>query len=271
MSDTQALISAVHHALQAGSEVAVHVFDTLDSTNSEAKRHADAETAPALYIARSQTAGRGRLGRSFHSPADTGLYMTLACTSDRPLTDLVPITALTAVAAVATIEHLTGRSPGIKWVNDLYLNRKKMAGILVEAVTLPAGRTRLIIGWGLNLTTQAFPDGLRASATALFSEAEASVVTNDLMGTLAGTVARRLLDWLSSDMDAAALPDGESCLAFYRRHLLFRGERVTCTRGSECFEGILRGVNEDYSLLVETDEGIRALGSGEISVRPTVL
>ncbi len=264
-----------HHA----DALTIHLFDTIDSTNTEAKRHA-AEAGTALYLARTQTGGRGRLGRSFHSP-NTGLYMTLSLTTSRPLSEVVGVTAMTAVAAAAAVEAVTGQAPGIKWVNDLYLRGGKLAGILTEAVTLSptadgATRTRLIIGLGMNLTTTEFPADLRIPAASLLSPAEAvALFTPDgtptaafdrLLGTLAGGITRRLLELAEARPDA--LPHGESCLAFYRRHLLFVGEQVLCTRGSETFTGIVRGVDEGYSLLVEVEGERRVLSSGEISVQP---
>ena len=258
----QALANALGEYAPA---VAVTLYDTVDSTNTAAKAAATAataaSTAPALYVARAQTGGRGRLGRSFHSPADTGLYMTVAYTTDRPLTEAVRVTAEAAVAAVSAIESLTDKRPAIKWVNDLYLNGAKVAGILTEAVTLPEGGTRMVVGLGINLTTTQFPDGLRAPASCLFSPDEAARVTPELLGSLAGTITRNLLTLVAEDPQAPACPD------FYRRHLLYVGSPVQCTRGSEVFEGIVRGVTEDYALLVEVNGEVRALSSGEISVR----
>lgn len=255
--------AALSHALGGyASRLAVTLYDTVDSTNTAAK--ADAFTAgdtPALYVARAQTGGRGRLGRSFHSPADTGLYMTVAYTTHRPLTEAVRVTAGASVAAVSAIEDLTDKRPSIKWVNDLYVNHAKVGGILTEAVTLPQGGTRMVVGLGINLTTTAFPEGLRAPASCLFSPEEAHLVTPSLMGRLAGELTRRLLELTEGGLWE------EDCLAFYRRHLLYVGEAVRCTRGSESFEGIARGVDGDYALLVEIDGEVLALSSGEISVR----
>lgn len=243
------------------STVAVTLYDSVDSTNTAAKRDAFDDASPALYVARTQTGGRGRLGRSFHSPANTGLYMTVAYTTDKPLTEAVRVTAGAAVAAASAIEALTDKRPSIKWVNDLYLNGAKVGGILTEAVTLPDGYTRMVVGLGINLTTTAFPDGLRAPASCLFPPAEAAVVTPALVGQLAGTITRRLLALTEGGLWEA------DCLDFYRRRLLYTGETVLCTRGDETFKGTVLGVREDYALLVEVDGATRALSSGEISVR----
>ncbi len=260
--NTEDLSAAVRRVCD---RVAVRVFDTVDSTNAEAKRHALSETDTVLYIARTQTDGRGRLGRTFHSPADTGLYMTLAYTTTRPLSAAVRTTALAAVAAASAIEMLTDKRPLIKWVNDLYLNGAKAAGILTEAVSLPDGHNRILMGIGINLTTTFFPDDLRAPATSLFTERAEDGVDTDFTGTLAGEITRRLLH----AVDTETLPCGEPCLRFYRRHLLYTGERVTCVRGNETFEGTVLGVNDDYALIVERNRGVTILDSGEISIRPT--
>lgn len=242
-------------------KVALAIHDTVDSTNTLAKSSAH-ESAPTLYIARTQTAGRGRLGRSFHSPADTGLYMTVSYTTDEPLTQAVRVTALAAVAAVLAIETLTGKSPAIKWVNDIYLDHAKIGGILTEAVTLPEGRTRMIVGLGINLTTTTFPEGLRAPASCLFSPSEAHLATTDFADGLAGEITRRLLEAVDGSTSPAA------CLQVYREHLGYVGEPVLCTRGNDTFEGVVLGVDEGYSLLVSVDGQTVTLSSGEISIRP---
>ena len=242
--------------------LAVTLYDSIDSTNTAAKADAFEAETPALYIARTQTGGRGRLGRSFHSPADTGLYMTVAYTTERPLTEAVRVTAGAAVAAVTAIEALTHKRPAIKWVNDLYLDGAKVGGILTEAVTLPNGRTRMVVGLGINLTTTAFPEGLRAPASCLFPPAEAETVTPEFVGRLAGTITRNLLELTEGGLWEA------DCLELYRRRLLYVGESVLCTRGDEAFEATVLGVREDFALLVDVGGEARALSSGEISVRP---
>ncbi len=256
-------VSAAARRVCDCEHVDVHAYDTIDSTNAEAKRNALTETGTTLYIARAQTNGRGRLGRNFYSPADTGLYMTLALTTDCPLSATVRITAQAAVSAASAIEFLTDKRPRIKWVNDLYLNGGKLAGILTEAVALPNSHYRILVGIGINLTTASLPDSLHTPATCLFGQM-GNGVSADFTGTLAGEIVRRLLHVIDSE----TLPDGETCLDFYRRHLLYVGERVIYSRGNETFAGTVIGVNDTYELLIESEHGVTVLDSGEISVRP---
>ena len=134
-------------------EASVRVFDVTDSTNTRAKE--DKTLSLGIICARAQTAGRGRQGHSFYSPADTGLYMSVVL----PMTPMeayeFSLTAAAAVAAVRAIDRLCNISVGIKWVNDLYLEGKKIAGILTEADT-----NRVIVGIGINMTTEIFPADL---------------------------------------------------------------------------------------------------------------
>ena len=263
-ADRNQVPEAIREALGVYADrMAVDIYDTLDSTNNLAKSRAD-ETAPALYIARTQTAGRGRLGRSFHSPAHTGLYMTVAYTTSQPLGEAVRVTALASVAAVGAIEALTHKRPAIKWVNDIYLDHCKIGGILTEAVTLPDGGNRMIVGLGINLTTTEFPEGLRAPASCLFTPSEAHMASTAFADRLAGEITRRLLEAVDGITSPAA------CLQTYREHLCYVGETVLCTRGSESFEGVILGVDDGYSLLVSVGGETLTLSSGEISVRPVV-
>ena len=254
-------MNAIRQALGPYADaVSVAVYDTVESTNDLAREEArDPKTA--LYIARAQTAGRGRLGRSFYSPAHTGLYMTLAYTTEEPLTRAVRVTALAAVAAVAALEALTDKHPSIKWVNDIYLEGCKIGGILTEAIPRSDGSHRILVGLGINLTTAEFPEGLRAPAASLFSPGEIPPGEEHTFGDrLAGEITRRLLEAIDSPSPYLS--------EFYRDRLLYVGEPVLCTRGNETFEGVVLGVDPDFSLLVSTKAGTLTLSSGEISVRP---
>ena len=268
--ETNPSASVLHTALGAyANRVRTVLYDTVDSTNNAAKACAAEETTPALYVARTQTGGRGRLGRSFHSPAHTGLYMTVAYTTSEPLSEAVRVTAGAAVAAVSAVETLTSLRPRIKWVNDLYLDGCKVGGILTEAVTVGNGLSRMVVGLGINLTTTEFPEGLRAPAACLFTGKAAEALPPDFSLRLAGEITRRLLELVEASpaCPLAGGLKGDACLDFYRHRLLYVGEPVVCTRGTDVFEGVVEGVDKGYALLVRVGDQVIPLSSGEISVR----
>ena len=239
----------------------IRVFDELDSTNTYAKR-LTAETvitAPVLIIARHQTAGRGRLGRSFYSPEGTGLYMSLLYPTYLPLSQAVGVTGATAVAVCHAVEEICHTRPAIKWVNDVYVDGCKVCGILTEAVTpLEGALTHMIVGIGVNISTHRFPDGLRAPATSLAASGKVAPDPN----VLAAVITNKLLSLIYND------PYAPATVADYRAHLLWIGERVLCTQGNAAFEATVDEVEDNYALRLHLDNGQRlTLDSGEISIR----
>ena len=156
-------------------EITIHRYGTIDSTNSEAKRYGLSGGAiPAVFVAREQTAGRGRMGRSFYSPNGTGLYYSMLLPLPEKTDHAVSLTAAAAVAAAEAISRVLGCEVGIKWVNDLYRDGKKVAGILCES--FPYEDKRLaVIGIGINLSTQQFPEELAEVAASLFGTDQAAM------------------------------------------------------------------------------------------------
>lgn len=248
---------AVRAYLPAGTELDIRVFETLDSTNNEAKRIAvGGITDPVLILAEEQTAGRGRLGRSFYSPAGTGLYLTLLYRTRDSLARTVPITSAAAVAVTETIEALTDKHPGIKWVNDVYLNGKKICGILTEAVTdMESGDVQnVIVGIGLNVSTDAFPEELRERAASLFPVGVSR-------SRFAAEIASRLL------LYAKGL-DRRTFLGTYRSHSILTGREITYRRDDVLHGGTVIGIDEDCGLMVRRPDGnVEVLRTGEVTVR----
>lgn len=236
-------------------DIAVEVLPTVDSTNTEAKRRLRAGlTEPLLLAAEQQTAGRGRQGRSFYSPAETGIYMTLVIHPHAPLADTVSVTTRASVAVCRAIRRVTKLQPEIKWVNDLYLRGKKICGILAEAESdYAAGITNsLIIGVGINVTTADFPEELTEAASL------AVAADRDL---LIAAVAEELL------RETARLGD-RSYLEDYRRWSMVLGRQIVWTRNGESRIGRAVAIGEDGGLAVEAEDGSRhILQSGEISLR----
>jgi BirA family biotin operon repressor/biotin-[acetyl-CoA-carboxylase] ligase len=219
-----------------------------DSTNLRLKEayRAGRISAPYLLAADCQTAGRGRLGRRFVSPAGTGLYMSLLC-SPPPGTESGRITILAAVAVCRAIEELTGLQPWIKWVNDLFVRGKKVCGILAEGL-----EGAVIIGIGVNLRTPAggFPPEA-GPAGALETEIDGHA--------LAGRIARHLLAGL-------ARPGDPAILEAYRRRMPLTGRSVGYTENGQEKTARVVGVAPDGGLMIEDDTGSHTLRTGEVSL-----
>ena len=244
-------------------ELTVQVYKTITSTNTVLKGLA-AEGAPAglVLVAEEQTAGRGRMGRSFYSPAGCGLYMSLLLRPALRAAQATRLTACAAVAAAETIEELSGREAQIKWVNDIYLDERKVCGILTEAsVDGERGIMRyVVIGLGVNTRVPSgdFPEELRGIAGAAFGQQ----AVPELRSRLAAGILDRLTDYASDPNDPAIFD------AYRRRSFLLGREIHILAPGQEPRRSVAVGLNEDYSLLVRLPDGsTRSLASGEVSVR----
>ena len=237
-----------------GENLTTEVFDIIDSTNTEAKRRiVGGNHAPCLLLAEQQTAGRGRLGRSFYSPAQTGLYMTLVLGEPASLAGGTMLTIAAATAAAEAVEAITGVETQVKWVNDLYLQGRKVAGILCEAVTDERGIVTVLAGIGVNIRTEDFPEELLEKAGSLGAVAERE--------ELAAEIACRLLSiWRA--------PEQSDFLARYRSRSFVPGNRVYFERGGRTFEALAVAIADDGGLVVRYDDGSEeTLRNGEVSVK----
>lgn len=226
----------------------VVVYDRTDSTNDRAREYLlkhDAERT--VFVANEQTAGRGRMGRRFYSPPDTGIYMTYAFRTELQDADSVCVTTAAAVAMLNAL-HCGAK---IKWVNDLYLNGRKICGILTES--LPAGThgQYLLVGIGINLNTVTFPDELRKTAGSIHGNLEReqtiAAICNELVQATEDVHSRKYL-------------------ADYRRHLLGIGHTVHFIENGQPHEAVLNGVDDLGRLLVTENGKIRTLCAGEITM-----
>lgn len=157
------------------NSLTIRTFSSVSSTNDEAKRLAESDRGIVLYAADSQTAGRGRRGHSFYSPP-TGLYMTLSFPLGGEAADIQRLTCAAAVAVCGAITSLSELEPTVKWVNDVYIDGRKVAGILAELILDAHNRPlRVIVGIGVNLTTADFPDDFAARAGSI-GDLDASVL-----------------------------------------------------------------------------------------------
>lgn len=233
--------------------IAFCVYEDIDSTNAEAKRRAAEVPTPALFIAEEQTEGRGRMGRSFYSPRGKGVYLSLLLRTKSPA-ETVGLTSAAAVATVRAIRAVTGKETGIKWVNDVYFEGKKVAGILAESFSAEE-RSFAVVGVGVNLCGENadFPPELQATATSLGEDKR-------LLTDLASTLAIELYTLLRTPADRAVMDE-------YRALSLVLGKPVRFTENGVTYEGVTEAVNDDGTLAVRLSDGtLHTLGSGEISL-----
>lgn len=240
--------------------ICIYSFDSVDSTNSLARRMAMSgeAKAPALIIADGQTGGRGRMGRSFYSPSDTGIYMTLLFDVTEDISaSVMRMTSAVSVAVSVAIENVTGRRVGIKWVNDLYLDGRKICGILAESF-LSGNRRYAAVGVGINLCTKDFPEELAGIAGSLTDKKE-----NLLRRELALATCCEIFDIYEK------IRQGDiSYLQEYRRRSVVLGKRVNFVADGVTSTGVALSVGDDGALCVRCDDGSeRYLCSGEITLR----
>lgn len=238
----------------------IQVHEVLDSTNSYAKELARQGAAEGtVVIAGHQTAGRGRLGRSFHSPKNTGLYFSLILRPDCPADQLMHLTCAAAVAACDAVERACGLRPGIKWINDLTLGGKKLGGILTELSFGNNGNVAYaVIGIGINCHPETLPEELQGLACSLSDFTDPVDIAR---------LASELLLALE-EMNRQLLTDRVNIMERYRQNCVTLGRqvRVISPQGTET--GIAQQVNDDGSLRVLFEKGQQKdVNSGEVSVR----
>lgn len=229
-------------------EYCIEQYDTVTSTNDLLKAKAKAG-APAgtVIVAARQTAGRGRMGRSFLSE-DGGLYMSVLLRPMGAAVDVLTVTAKAAVAVALAVEKHTGKAAAIKWVNDIYQNGKKVCGILAEGQANADGLDYVVLGIGVNLKAPkgGFPAELRDIAGSLAAEVDQDAFLRDVLKNLS-----------AEDMYAE----------YTKRDMLF-GKTVTVLRGGEVVcTAVANGITEDFGLRIVTENGEEVLHTGEVSIR----
>ncbi len=240
----------------------IHYFDTLPSTNTLAKQMA-AQGAPegTVILAGHQSAGRGRMGRSFESPEGMGLYLSVilrpTCKPDR----IMHLTCAAGLAACNAVEICAGIRPGIKWANDLVWEKQKLGGILTELGFDSLGNAAwAVVGIGINCAQSPldFPQELRPIATSL------AMITGrkDLREALAAALIVQL-----EAMRRSLLCPGPT-MAQYRRDCVTLGQQVSIHRGEEISYATAESVETDGALTVVYADGHReSVASGEVSIR----
>ena len=242
----------------------VLILSNVDSTNRYLREMAfNGAPDGQVVISDEQTSGRGRMGRSFFSPKNKGIYFSYLIRPDMAPADAVTLTAWTAVACLRAICSASGLKPGIKWVNDLVSNGKKLCGILTEmSVESESGRIdSIIIGIGINVNNEVtdFPDDIRNIATSLSLETGHNVSRAELSAALINELDRMRHDW----------PDKKDAyLTAYRESDVTCGREVNVIAGGTSRPATALMINDDFSLKVKFSDGtVSDLSSGEISLK----
>ena len=243
-------------------DLPIIVYKTIDSTNTQAKLSAEnGQYKDAVFIASEQTAGRGRLGRSFISEGGKGLYLSILLGGPFAPDFAVSLTTYMAVIAARCIERLTGTNPQIKWVNDLYLGGKKLAGILTEGKADESGEalSYAVVGIGINLLKQEFDSEVKSIATTLEDECGQKVDLN----TLAAMIVKEFFENLP-----LLLAGSTEIAKEYKSRSFLIGERVNVIKPTETYEALVTDITDKCELVLKLDDGkTEILSTGEVSVR----
>ncbi len=243
-------------------ELNIIVKETTCSTNNDAKELLISNPSDTLITAETQTGGRGRQGKTFSSPAG-GLYMTLLLKCGMPMTSAVGATSCAAVAVARALKKTCCIDAGIKWVNDIYVNRKKLCGILTEAVNdyTECITKYLIIGIGMNVLSSPIltPSPSQTSPAECTCLAELGI--NTPREEICAAAVRELLLMRSHEFRFDMIADE------YTSHSVVIGSEISYTKNGVTKYGTAVGINEHGGLTVMSNGEIITLDSGEISVR----
>lgn len=226
----------------------ITVLQSVDSTNTFAKKLAlDGAASGSVVVANLQTAGRGRLGRSFYSPKDTGVYMSVILKNNLQLLSAGQLTTGAAVITCLAIEQVLDVYPSIKWVNDIFVDNKKVGGILTEGSTsLETGQLDYaVIGIGLNFTTTDFPDEIKEIAQGLKKSFDGK--------------SRNML--IAQIMNNLTLLGNEDLIDEYKKRCILIGKNIESTD----IVGTATDIDKNGGLVVQTESGERkTLVAGEV-------
>ena len=241
----------------------IHWFDTIDSTNTRAKLMG-MQDAPhgTILIADSQTGGRGRLGRSFHSPGGKGIYLSLLLRPNCCAAQLMHLTCATGIAMCDAVEVATGLRPGIKWTNDLVVGTRKLGGILTELSLDSDGSVAFaVVGIGINCNQaiNEFPEEICSIATSLAVQTQTSIDRSKVIAAMLTELYK---------MSETLLDQKDQMLDRYVQDCVTIGKEISVVRANDVRHGTAVGIDRKGALLVRFSDGhTESVSSGEVSIR----
>ncbi len=239
----------------------IEVYKTVTSTNDLAKQYAlDLKPEGTVIVAREQTAGRGRKGRSFYSPMSTGVYISVLLRPELTAEKTLYITTAAAVAVAKAIEKISGKEAKIKWVNDIFVDGKKVCGILTEgAIDFETGKMQYaVLGIGVNIKKPEndFPSEIQNIAGSVFDTTDKEVSSI--------IVAEILNNFINYYKNLASKPFYEE----YKKRMFLIGKQLTVYSGKDSYPAVAIDLDEELSLIVKDENGnIKKLNTGEVSIK----
>lgn len=246
-----------------GRELKIEIHEQLSSTNTFLKEAAGTgEPEGKVVIAREQKEGKGRMGRNFYSPRGTGLYMSLLLRPSFDAREAWKITPAAGTAVARAIEKITGKYAQIKWINDVYYERKKICGILTESALESDGNTirYAVLGIGINVFTppSGFPPEIRESVTALYPE---GTENKGIRNRLAAEILNQFF-YIYENFG------NQDFMEEYKKRSFLIGEEVFIIHSDSREEALVIDIDDKGGLVVKTkDNKMKTLNSGEISIR----
>ena len=240
----------------------IRVYDTVDSTNTMLKENALALPDKTIIVAKNQTAGRGSKGRSFQSP-NTGIYFSILLKPDDiSANESIMFTIIAAVAVSKSIEDITGKAVGIKWVNDIFMNNRKVCGILTEGSVTGGNLLQYaVVGIGINITRPkgGFDSSIEDIAGAILPSGSD---LNTVACKLVASTVNYFFCYYSNFNKREYVRE-------YREHLFILGQRIYLEEDNRQVLATAVDIDDDCHLIVKTDNGdTKTLPFGEVSIRP---
>ncbi|MBV8356545.1 MAG: biotin--[acetyl-CoA-carboxylase] ligase [Deltaproteobacteria bacterium] len=240
----------------------IRYFDEVDSTQRVAAELAEnGASHGTVVIAERQSAGRGRLGRAWHSPAGVNLYMTVILRPNMPLAEVPQLSLVAGVAAAEALETVAPGLVALKWPNDIWLRKRKAGGIIAQAVTdTKQGLLCVLLGIGLNLNLASndIPPELIGKATSVL------VATGRKCDRV--QFAATLFNLFGLHYTAAEAGGFSAVRHIYERYFALNDRRVTVIDGDMTITGVVRGIGADGALILETRGGPIRILTGDVSL-----
>lgn len=240
----------------------IEVLKTVDSTNDYLKVKAEqSATEGTIVISEEQTKGKGRLGKTFYSPSNSGIYMSILLKPNIHATKSLYITTAAAVAVSKSIDELTGKKSKIKWVNDIFMNERKVCGILTEgSLDLEGGGLNYaVLGIGINLTNpeEDFPENISQTAGTIFENNP----PNDYKNKIIGYIINNFFDYYSK-------LEKKGYLKEYKNRSMIIGEKISIIHGNKLEDALALDIDDEFRLKVKKENGTTEyLSSGDVSIR----